>query len=92
MTPLERAARIYWGEDQVRRGWFIELGDQTLWIHGPSICSSSGGGALRALEQACDKHGLDPHTVYVTIPVHEDVEGKPCGECRALLAAALAET
>ncbi len=42
---------LYWGEDEVRSGWFLKVPEEKRprWVHGPSICTSSGGGAMEAL-------------------------------------------
>ena len=80
---------LYWGVLGGREGWWLNVpGEKIRMIHGPSICNSSGGGALRALEIVRDLDDCrffeetirilpqEPHFRY------RDVFGNGGGECK----------
>lgn len=68
---------LYWGIDDVREGWFFKKpSGETISIHGPSICESSGGGINEAIKKAlilgCSKQ------IYAPFVQHLDVNGNKC--------------
>lgn len=81
---MSEAAKIYWGEDRIRMGWFLNRDGKDLWIHGPSICESSGGGPLQAIAVAYRQHG--PLGEFeIEVPEHTDTLDRPCIWCEPKL-------
>jgi len=69
--------KLFWGDTQTRRGWMIvdHTGRIVSEIPGPSICTRSGGGPVKALLVAESQgHVVD----QVEIPYHAD---SPIGIC-----------
>jgi hypothetical protein len=51
VTQNEYMITLYWGVLGGREGWWLNVpGEKIRMIHSPSICNSSGGGALKALK------------------------------------------
>lgn len=78
------SAKLWRGEFGVRLGWWLSTDDGDPWVvRGPSICVSSGGGPLRAL-QVASALGLSGDVEIEPPPPHDTVFGKPCAACAEL--------
>lgn len=79
--PDTEKATIEWSTGGGREGWYLfrENGTKDP-IMGPSICISSGGGPIAALNQVVSRYG-DTLVVKTKVPEHTDVRGHSCTDC-----------
>lgn len=80
------SAKLYWGDYGTRMGWWLKTPAGKMFeVHGPSICVTSGGGPLAALEKVRKNVGW-AGPVTIECPRHDEVDTAiVCQKCAALI-------